>query len=124
MTKERRVVERRKHKRFHVPIDACVALKSDCIEVGQVIDIGKGGLAFRYMPRQERSNGSIELDIFLADRRFCLSKVPFQAVSELETHEIDVGPSIKRCGVKFGELTHRQISHLEYFIQNQTTGEV
>jgi hypothetical protein len=124
MTKEKRGAERRQHQRFHVPIDACVALKSDCIEVGQVIDIGKGGLAFRYVPRQEQSNGSIELDIFLADRRFCLTKVPFQAVSELETHEIDFRPSIKRCGVQFGELTHRQISHLEYFIQNQTTGEV
>jgi hypothetical protein len=119
-------IERRKHKRFQVPVDAYVALRSDYVEVGQVIDIGMGGLAFRFVPKEDWSKEAVELDIFMANRSYCLCKVPFKTISEFKITDEDhtCGITVKRGSVKFGKLTHDQRSHLEYFIQNHTTGEV
>jgi hypothetical protein len=119
-------IERRKCKRFQVPVDACVALRSDYVEVGQVIDIGMGGLAFRFVPREGWPSGAVELDIFMANRSYCLCKVPFKTISEFKITDEDhtCGITVKRGSVKFGKLTRDQRSHLDYFIQNHTMGEV
>ena len=122
-TKEQ--TERRKHKRFQVPVDACVALRSDYVEVGQVIDIGMGGLAFRFVPREGWPSGADQLDIFMANRSYCLCQVPFKTISEFKITDEDqtCGITMKRGSVKFGKLTPNQRSHLDYFIQNHTMGE-
>jgi hypothetical protein len=65
-SKERR--ERRKHKRFQVPRGAFVGLGPYFANVGPIIDVSKGRLAFRYIGSAE-SNGSY-LDMFLADENF------------------------------------------------------
>ena len=119
-------IERRRYKRFQVPVDACVALRSEYVEVGQVIDIGMGGLAFRFVPREGWPNGAVALDIFMANRSYCLCQVPFKTISEFKITDEDqtCGITVKRGSVKFGKLTRDQRSHLKYFIQNHTVGEV
>ena len=118
-------IERRKHKRFQVPADACVALRSHYVEVGQVIDIGMGGLAFRFVPREGWPNKAAKLDLFMANRSYCLCKVQFKTISEFKITDEDqsCGITMKRGSVKFGKLTPNQRSHLEYFIENHTVGE-
>ncbi len=67
---------------------------------------------------------SSELDIILLDREFCLGKVPFKSLTELELQKATIGLktiAMKRCDVQFGDLTPQQMSQLEYFLQNYTT---
>ena len=63
----KKLVDRRIHKRFKVQDGALALLRANIRKVGQIIDISRGGLAFRYMSNGERLNGSFELNILLAD---------------------------------------------------------
>ena len=75
---------------------------------------------------EEASNESFELEIFLTDHSFYLESIPVIGVSDFQISDEVLFSSIttRRHGVQFGELTHYQISQLEYFIQNYTEGEV
>ena len=121
----KRLVERRKHMRFKVRDGAFAVLRAHARKPRQIVDISKGGLAFRYIAYGERSNGSAELDILSHDNRFCLEKLPVNTISDFEIS--DKAPlsytTVRRCGVHFRDLTESQISGLDYFIQNYTVGE-
>ena len=116
--------ERRKYKRFHVQNGAHAVLGTHYAELlGQIIDISRGGVSFRYVAGEKPSSGSFELDISLAN--FYLRKVPFKNISDFQiANEFFLGSiPIRRRGVQFGELTPNRISQLEYFIQRHTTRE-
>lgn len=49
MSNKKKLVDRRKHKRFRVPESAFVTLRTHDVRVAQIIDISRGGLAFRYV---------------------------------------------------------------------------
>jgi hypothetical protein len=123
MSNRKQQVEQRVNKRFQVPRDAFAALRPDYIEVGQIINISKGGLEFRYLSSTGPSNAS-ELDIFLAGRTFYLYKVPFETVWDFVPNEIAFSSmNMRVCGLQFGDLTPHQMSQLEYFIQDYAIGE-
>jgi hypothetical protein len=123
MIPKKEMVEKRQHKRFQVPKGTFVGLGPHDTKVGQIIDVGMGGLAFRYVGSEEPSNG--ELDVFLNERDFYLGRVPFRTVSDFEiTSRRDSSPTaMRRSGVQFRKMKPNQISQLEYFIQNHTLGE-
>lgn len=125
MTSRNEVVERRKHKRFRVPKDACVALRSDHLRFAQIERVSMDGLDFRYVAEEGPVDGPFELDIFLAGSAFYLHKLPFKTISDSETvNETPfLGLPERRCGVQFGDLTPNQKNMLGYLIQNYTTGE-
>jgi hypothetical protein len=118
-------IERRKHKRFKVQYGAFAVFQSNVKKLGQIIDISRGGLAFRYLANGERFKGSDELDILLADNYFHLEKIPFRTISDFGiASEIPYNSiTTRRCGVRFGELGQGQISRIEYFIHNYTIAE-
>lgn len=119
-------VERRKYTRFRTRNGALIELRPQRGKLGEIIDISKGGLAFRYIDIGDRPQGSFELDIFLKETNFRLEKVPAKTISDFRTTRYFPFSSTKtrRQGVQFGELTQKQISQLEHFIRNYTTGEV
>ncbi|NVM22536.1 MAG: PilZ domain-containing protein [Desulfobacterales bacterium] len=122
MIKRKKLVERRKHTRFHAKDGALALLTSGSAKLGQIIDISVGGLAFCYIADEERSNGSFELGLFFSDNGFYLDGVRFEIISDFEIgDEVPLNSiTMRRCGVQFAKLTHNQISQLEYFIQNYT----
>ena len=126
-TKMNRLHERRKHKRFQAADGALAVLRPSWphgTTMGQIIDISRGGLAVRYIAGEERSNDSSELSIIFADHSFYLPKVPIETISDFEIAKMPfISMTPRRRGLQFGELTHHQMSELEYFIQNHTTGE-
>jgi hypothetical protein len=123
MTKEKKLAKQGENRRFNAPKDAFVALGPHYNRVGQIVDIGKDGLEFRYMAGKEPSGQSFELDIFLSDGDFYLEKVPCKTVSDVKTHESPYAPlNMRQCAVQYGELSPRQVSQLEYFIKNYTSG--
>lgn len=126
MTNRKELVERRRQERFQVPKGAFVGLGPHYNNVGQIIDLSMGGLAFHYAGSKEPPKGLWKLDIFLNDGNFYLGKVPFRIVSDFEIagKEPSDPTTTRRSSVQFGDLTGYQKYLLGYFIQNHTIGEI
>jgi len=122
----KKIVDQRKHKRFKVHENVFVAFRSRLAKFGNIVDISMGGLGFRYLADEYESDGVFELYIFSASHDFYMDKVPFKTISDFEmVNDVPFSSVImKRSSIRFGELTDRQISRLEHFIQNHTTGEL
>ena len=117
-------VERRRHKRFRVKDGAFAVLMPDSTKLGQILDVGEGGLAFLYIDTGETANGSRELYIYVVDKEFYMSKLPVKVVSDVRVpNRIPINPIVmRRQGVQFGQLTPEQIFSLNSFIEDYTTG--
>ena len=124
MTSKNEPVERRKHRRYHVPTDAFVGIGPDFIKVGRARDISMGGVAFSYVGSEGPSNGSY-LDLFSTDSYFYLCYLPINTISDCEL--VNKAPfsskTMRRCTVKFGKLRHSQKFQLAHFIEKHTTTE-
>lgn len=118
------LAENRRFKRFQAPQNAFALLRGPDGKLGQIIDISRGGLAFRYVANGGQTSKSVQLDIFLANNGFRLEKVSFRTVSDFEI--IKQGPFnsliMRRCGVQFDELNQNHASRLKYFIENYALG--
>jgi len=129
-------VERRKCLRFEVHGGTFAVLRPYFYKRGQIIDMGKGGLAFRYVASDEMPNETFLPDIWLdifspeyqtsgANMVFGLERVPIKAISDFELTRISFGSiSQRRCSVQFWELTQNKRFQLEYFIQKYNLGTV
>lgn len=119
-------VEKRKFKRFKVKDLSFALLKSSFYEeLGEIIDISKGGLAFQYLVGENQIKESVELDIILAGNGLHIKKLPCKTISAFEIiNKIDFSSlKMKRHSIKFGELDNNQISELDYFIKQHTISE-
>ena len=122
MSNTKELTEQREYNRFQVPKDAFAALGPDYINVGQIINISMGGLAFRYLDSKVESNAS-ELDIYLASRTFYLYNLPFETVWDSVANEMHFSSiNMKVCGLHFGDLTFEQKFDLRHFIQTFAIG--
>ena len=111
--------ENRKLERYGVRDGAMAVIGKNANVLGQIIDISRGGLSFRYM-----DNGMIEdqedlLTILSTDQQFYLVNIPFQTVSDFALVNIPTFSSIitrRRC-VRFRDLDEEQARRLEEFIR-------
>jgi hypothetical protein len=123
MTSKKQVIERRKHKRFRVQDGTFAVLGPRYGKIGQIIDMSMGGLAFSYIAGEEQGDRSYQLSILLAKDSFHLTSIPFKTVWDTEAKEVPFSTLAMRwCGVEFGDLTERQISQMEYFVEKHTVG--
>jgi len=126
MEVKKEFVEQRKHKRYLVKDRAFAVLGPDALKLCHMIDISKGGLSFRYfIDSEELAEELFDLGILYGDD-FYLEKIPARVVSDnvIENNSYFSSIIMKRRGIQFGDLTRRQKEQLEYFIENNTTGEV
>ena len=126
---KKELVEQRRHARFQVPILSAYVLLTrggPCSPiVGNIVDIGMGGVSFRYIAREEPPHKLSYLDILLPDGSFHLDRMPVGTVSsdfEVE-NERSAHFFTRRCRVKFGALTDHQKSGLTHFIRTHTTAD-
>jgi len=119
------VFEFRKEKRYLVKDEAFAASDDPVREVGQILDISMGGLAFCYLEDGERSEEIFDLNIFLTEHRFFLGKLRVKIISDFEMQNEDPYSLIRmrRRGVQFRNLTSEQKSDLRSFIQANTSGK-
>jgi hypothetical protein len=116
--------ERRKNKRYRVQKGVLVAPNTRGRKLWQVLDIGMGGLAFRYVSNEGELKTSSELDIVTGDTRFLLEQIPFKSTSDLEMSDDSVSSrKLRRRGVRFGDMNDTQVRQLEYLIRSHTVGE-
>ncbi len=108
------VKERRKHERYKAKSGTCTVES----KAGEIIDISMGGLAFSYVDRGDWTDESLDTGMLFGEDDLCVEDLPLKIISDCA---INSGLSIiRRCGVKFGELTPKQLSQLEYFIWANT----
>ena len=122
MTNMKEIMEKRKHRRFQTQERVYTAINNGSIKIGQIQNISKGGLAFRYVANREQVEGSYKVDIFATDNAFYLKNIPFKSISDVYIDfEIPFSTtSLRQCGGQFGELTRIQVSQLDYFIESYT----
>ena len=120
------VSERRKFERFLAQDRAFAVLRPDFTRLGKIKDISEGGLSFEYIAYQEDEQDASEMDIFLSEGGFHLSKMPCRIIynirMRLEHQTFTTRIQSRRCGLHFGRLTPEQASQLEFFLKNHTTG--
>jgi hypothetical protein len=117
--------ERRKHPRFKAADGVFAALVNHNSKLGQIQDISRMGLSFRYIDQGDGTGEAGELKIIIGKGGLFLDKLPFRKVTDFELKNENSFSSLKmrQIGLQFGELTRRQHSRLEHFIQNHTLGE-
>jgi len=105
------MLERREYKRSQVQDDAIAVLRPVVDKRGPIIDISRGGLAFRYITAKNSPDRSSKLDILLPDLSFCLGFLPIRTVCDFEvTSQLAFGYTInRRRSVQFRELLTRQL---------------
>ncbi len=118
-------VERRQQPRFKAAEGVFAALVNHNSKLGQIKDISKMGLSFRYIDSEDRPTGATDLKIIIGNRGVYLDKLPFRKVADFEISSEYSFSSLKmrQIGLQFGALTSQQRNRLEHFIQNHTTGE-
>lgn len=127
MEEKKILIERRKYRRFKVKHPAFVVFNTQPTRLGEILDVSMSGLSFRYMvDSEEVVNQSRELDILFGDDDFYLDRMPFSTVSDrLSNNGLPFSTMImRRRGVEFGEINETQKEQLEYFIENNTSGEI
>ena len=122
----KKLFERRKHKRFRVPPNTYVQLNDQVSQLGRVLDISEGGLAFRYISVGKELKKVFQLDLISTQVNPRLNPLPVKVVSEIEiTSETPArAVTLSRASVQFGELMDEQVNWLEHFIErcSQTVG--
>lgn len=94
--------------------------------IGQVIDIGDGGMAFYYIGHPNRLDEILKLSIRQEDQTIQLNNVHVKTVTDFEIiydNPIQQIP-LRRRGVRFGILSEQQIKQLDFFISMQQADEI
>lgn len=115
----KKLFERRKHKRFPAPSNTYVQLNDQVSKLGRVLDISKGGLAFRYISVGKELKEVFELDLISAQVNPGLNPLAVKVVSEIEMESETPARAVtlSRASVQFEELMDEQVDWLERFIQ-------
>ena len=82
MKKPDPAIEKRKHQRFTTEEPIIVALMPQAEILGHLIDIGMGGLAFRYIDAVITEAPAVDLLILKPKPRVYLERIPFRVVAD------------------------------------------
>ena len=118
--------EKREFPRYNTRREIFAALGRNFSRVGRVTDVSLGGLAFEYIPFEQKKNDSSCIDVFATDNGLHLSKIPCRMIYEFSKE--DESPhsflpselKIRRCGVKFSDLTESQAARISHLIEGYT----
>ena len=125
MTIEKKIIERRKYKRYKAKDGAFAAISPLFSEkLGQIIDISMGGLAFKYITGNDNKDGEkkkeYEHSILLSSLDCYVEEIPFKTVEDREITNYPSFSSMKlrERRVKFNSLSSRQIFDLNSYLEN------
>ena len=102
---------------------AMAIIKSKPSRMGEIVEISRSGLSFRYIATDRMLDHTCEMNILFIDKNFRLSRLPFQVMDD---RSISSEPPfdvlrMRRFGVKFGGLTSRQKFKLDHLLKNYTS---
>ena len=113
------MADRRKYARYRIRGKALAYYRTHSPKIGEIMDIGNGGLAFSYMGSAELPDSTFNLEIVFPDRTDYLDRLPCKAVSDcIVMGERGESSGTRRCGVRFGDLTKAQKVKITTLIEN------
>ena len=116
MVKKSTFTERRKHPRFNVGDNILVFSDNT---FGQILDISKGGLAYRYLTaKDDQISTDLELGFLNTESGFYLDKLNCKVIRSNDSTPLHPSSStfIRTNGVEFAHLTDDQHSILDEFL--------
>lgn len=121
----KKFVDRRKDKRFQTEKNVYAVLRARGSKLGRVVDISRGGLAFRYVSLGRHLKGPLELDLLSQRYDYRIDKIPVKVITDLDVagKKAFRSTGLKRVGVKFGKLTPEQKIKVGYFIRDHAVDE-
>ncbi len=126
MSENRRPAERRRYSRYKVKHDVFAVFNPHAAVLGQVLDVGKGGLSFSFIDNGNCQLENLGLSLSNLNDGFKIDQIPFKIVSNQPFGSGSSFSSInmRRCCLEFKELTQEQEENLNYFLVHYTTGLV
>jgi len=126
MATKKRIIERRKNKRYKAKEGAYAAISPHSRKLGQIIDISIGGLSFKYIDNNEEKEDEPERSIFLSSLGYYVGELPFKTI---EDYEITNSPSfssmkLRKRRVKFAELSFKQLFDLDFYLRSNVIDPV
>ena len=110
--------ERRMYRRYPVR-DGVVAVLSPCCNItGQIINISKGGLTFRYLFNAEQVVSRAATEVCLRRNGVCIEMLPCTTVSDREVRHDGDRRDLKtrERRIRFGELSYHKATQLNHFL--------
>ena len=124
MTTSKYFAELRKQNRFKIREGIIVAFqkprlfnlgKPRIVKTVSITDINRRGLAFQYISHKMWPADFNKLSILQTTDEIEIDNVPYEVVSDFKACNFTKSKPIRKCGVKFGELTLNQsilLNHL------------
>lgn len=124
-------LEHRRQRRFKVKSGAFASFSPQDVRMGQILDISKKGIAFKYVSCETDNKEVGDLSISIPDEGFKIEKIHLKKVidqdyiSDLDNEEERAFEHtiFNRCSVEFGDLNMTQKAMIKYFIKNYTMQE-
>lgn len=129
MVGRKRTIERRKNKRYKAVEGAYAAISPNSNKIGQIIDISMGGLCFKYINTENKSEEPVnrnEKSIFLSSVGYYVGDLPFQTIADYEMTDRPSFSSMKvrKRHVKFTDLTFKQLFDLDHYLKNNVSEQI
>jgi hypothetical protein len=130
MTTSKYFAELRKQNRFKLREGIIVAFqkprlfnlgKPRIVKTASIIDINRRGLAFQYMSHKMWPADFNKLSILQITDEIEIDNVPYEVVSDFKACSFTKSKPIRKCGVKFGELTLNQSILLNHLLLGYTS---
>ena len=122
--------ELRKQGRFRIREGIIVAFQKPrlfklgrprIVKTASIIDINRRGLAFQYMSHKMWPADFDKLSILQTIDEIEIDNVPYEVVSDFKASNFTKSNPIRKCGVKFGELTLNQTILLNHLLLGYTS---
>lgn len=110
--------EKRQYDRYTAVEGVIVAIRPRDEILGQMIDIGPGGLSFQYINLATEDNLSADLTILVSTPRLVLENIPFRTVADfalMSEFSFSSIPLRRRC-VAFGSMPPAKRAEIEQLI--------
>jgi hypothetical protein len=120
-------VELRNHPRFRVkkqPFAGLIGPESkDIFQLGQIVNIGKGGVCLQYITTETREDAVSHISIFgRMDKFFNIEKIPCKVVYDISIPTKGwINLPEKRCGIAFLSQSSSQKQQIDTFIKSFAT---
>ena len=130
MTTSKFFAELRKQNRFKIREGIIVAFQKPrlfnlgrprIVKTASIIDINRRGLAFQYISSKMWPADFNKLSILQNIDEIEIDNVPYEVVSDFKASNYTKSKPIRKCGVKFGELTLNQTILLNHLLKSHTS---
>lgn len=130
MTTSKYFVELRRQGRFRIREDIFIAFKKPrlfnigrprIVKTASIIDINRRGLAFEYIGHKMWPTGFNTLTILQSTGEIEIENMPYEVVSDFKAPSFTKSKPIRKCGVRFGELTLNQTILLNHLLMSYTS---